>query len=116
MYGTKADDGYVGILDGIKIKTINYGKNTLMAEFILKQDSVLIEHSHPYEQTGYLVKGQIRLFINGHGKVLRQGDSWNIPSNAKHKAEILDDSIAIEVFCPCREDYKKFININDICE
>jgi len=115
MYGIQSDDGYVEILEGIRIKTINYGKDTLMTEFLLKKDALLIEHAHPFEQTGYLVNGAIKLYIDGSGKVLRPGDSWNIPSNVKHKAEILEDSIAIEVFNPCREDYLKFVNETDIC-
>jgi len=37
MYGIQSDNGYVEILEGIRIKTINYGKNTLMTEFLLKK-------------------------------------------------------------------------------
>ena len=114
MYGIKTDNGYVEVLEGIRIKTINHGKNTLMTEFLLKKDALLIEHAHPYEQTGYLVKGKIKLFIDGLERTLKQGDSWNIPPDVKHKAEIIEDSIAIEVFCPCREDYLKFVNEIDI--
>jgi len=33
------------------------------------------------------------------------GDSWNVPGNVAHRAEILADSVAIEVFSPVREDY-----------
>ena len=32
-------------------------------------------------------------------------DSWCIPGNIEHGAEILADSVAIEVFSPVREDY-----------
>lgn len=114
MFGKHSENGYSKILDGIRIKTINYGRSTLMSEFLLDEGARLTEHSHPYEQTGYLVKGRIKLFIGASAKVLTPGDSWNVPSNATHKAEILEDSVAIEVFSPCREDYLKFIDKNDI--
>ena len=114
MYGIQSDNGYVEVLEGIRIKTINYGRNMLMTEFLLQKDALLIEHAHPFEQTGYLVKGAIRLYIDGSERVLKPGDSWNIPSDARHKAEVLEDSIAIEVFNPCREDYLKFVNATDI--
>lgn len=39
---------------------------------------------------------------------------WTILSNVKHKAEILEDSVAIEVFSPRREDYIKYENKEDI--
>ena len=38
-------------------------------------------------------------------KDLMAGDSWCIPSGVEHGAEILEDSVAIEVFSPVREDY-----------
>jgi len=34
------------------------------------------------------------------------GDSWAIKGNLEHGAEIKEDSIAVEVFSPVREDYK----------
>jgi hypothetical protein len=42
------------------------------------------------------------------------GDSWNIASNSLHNAEILEDSIAIEVFNPVREDYLKYVVKEDV--
>ena len=114
MYGIHSEAGYSKILDGIRIKTINHGESTLMTEFLLDKGALLVEHSHPYEQTGYLVKGKIKLFVGKKDKVLNPGDSWSIPSEEKHKAEIIEDSIAIEVFNPCRQDYLKFINNEDI--
>ncbi len=116
MFGKKTSDGYTEVIPGIKIKTICYGKHTLMTEFMLERDSQLTEHKHEHEQTGYLVSGKIRLFIGEDSKELNPGDSWNIASNIKHKAEIIEDSVAIEVFSPCREDYLKFLNTVDICE
>jgi quercetin dioxygenase-like cupin family protein len=86
----------------------------LMTEFLLQKDAVLPEHSHPNEQTGYLVKGKIRLFVGDAVRDLVPGDSWNITNDVKHRAEILEDSVAIEVFSPVREDYLKFANDFDI--
>ncbi len=116
MFGKKSDDGYKEVLDGIRIKTIMHGKDTLMAEFKLRKGSVLIEHSHINEQTGYLVKGKIKLYINDSSRIINPGDSWNVPSNQKHTAEIIEDSIAIEVFTPSRDDYLKYVNREDIIE
>jgi quercetin dioxygenase-like cupin family protein len=116
MFGAKSPLGYREILEGIRIKTINYGKTMIMTEFRLSKGSVLPEHRHDNEQTGYLVKGKIRLHIDGISKNIKPGDSWNIPGSSKHKAEILQDSIAIEIFNPVREDYLKYIFKEDITE
>ena len=57
------------------------------------------------EQTGYLVKGGIRLSIGTAVADVQVGDSWCIPSNVGHGAQIVEDSVAIEVFTPVREEY-----------
>ena len=116
MFGIASRNGYKEIINGISIKTLSYGDNSLIVEFLLQKDYSLPEHTHINEQTGYLVKGSIRLFIGGKSKILHPGDSWTILSNVKHRAEILEDSVAIEVFSPRREDYIKFENKEDIIE
>ena len=116
MFGLHSTKGYTEILEGIRIKTINFGDKMLMAEFLLKKNALLPKHSHPHEQSGYLVKGCIRLFINNTSKLLKPGDSWCIAENIEHHAEIMEDSVAIEVFSPVREDYVKYSNSEDIIQ
>lgn len=96
---------YKEVLDGIFMKTLVYGDKTLLCEFKLAQDSQLPFHSHPHEQTGYLVSGKLKLTIGKTTFEVSPGDSWNIPGDVEHGAEILEDTVAIEVFSPAREDY-----------
>ena len=103
---TKYDpEGYTTPIPGIRQKTLVFGERTLMTEFLLTRNSVLPQHSHPYEQTGYLVSGHILLKIGDTQYDAHPGDSWTIPMNVSHGAQILEDSVAIEVFSPVREDY-----------
>jgi quercetin dioxygenase-like cupin family protein len=97
--------GYAQILPGIKIKTLVYGEKTLFSEFRMEQGSQLPWHAHPQEQTGYLVSGRIRLSIGEEIYEVEPGDSWCVPGAVEHRADILADSVAIEVFSPVREDY-----------
>jgi len=110
MFSKHSTNGYSEILKGIRIKTLCYGQSTLMAEFLLEKDALLPDHAHHNEQTGYLVSGRIHLFINGIPHELVPGDSWNISGNVRHRAEVLENSVAIEVFCPVREDYLNYIH------
>jgi quercetin dioxygenase-like cupin family protein len=105
MFCKSCDDGYRTLAPGITIKTLTYGRNTLFTEFRLKAGCTLPHHSHPQEQTGYLVSGSIRLTIGDEVHEVGPGDSWNIPSDVSHGADIMEDSVAIEVFSPVREDY-----------
>jgi quercetin dioxygenase-like cupin family protein len=105
MFATHSKDGYRRALDGIEHKTLVHGDKTLMAEFVLQKDAILPRHSHPQEQTGYLVKGKIRLTIGSDVHEVMPGDSWCIPGSVLHGAEIIEESVAVEVFSPVRQDY-----------
>lgn len=105
MFYKSTRDGYKPVLPGIQLKTLVFGDKTLFAEFRMKAGSTLPAHAHVHEQTGYLVEGRIRLTIGDEVFTAEPGDSWCIGSNVDHAAEILVDSVAIEVFSPVREDY-----------
>ena len=105
MFTKTSRDGYHGAIAGIEQKTLVYGAKTLMAEFLLKKGSELPLHSHPHEQTGYLVRGSLRLTIGGDAHDVLPGDSWCVPGGIGHRADVIEDSVAIEVFSPVREDY-----------
>ncbi|HEU18680.1 MAG TPA: cupin domain-containing protein [Deltaproteobacteria bacterium] len=99
------ETGYISPLAGIRQKTVVYGERTLMTRFHLDKGSDLPLHSHPYEQTGCLISGRLRLTIGAEQYDACPGDAWNIAAGLDHGAEIIDDSIALEVFSPVREDY-----------
>jgi len=100
-----SEDGYINVIEGIKRKTLVFGSKSLMTEFKLEKGKRLPLHKHPNEQTGYLISGHIILNIDGHNFEMNSGDSWCIPGDTEHGAEVIENSIAIEVFCPIREDY-----------
>ena len=105
MFNKSNSEGYRVAVVGIEQKTLVHGSKTLMVEFRLRKDAVLPLHTHPHEQTGYLVAGHIRLSIGPDVYEVFPGDSWTIPGGMTHGAEILADSVAVEVFSPVREDY-----------
>jgi quercetin dioxygenase-like cupin family protein len=106
MVKNSSELGYINAMEGIRRKTLVYGDNTLLTEFKLDGGKTLLMHRHPQEQTGYLVSGHILLTIDGKPHDMKPGDSWSIPGNVDHGAQIIEDSVAIEVFSPVREDYK----------
>ena len=98
-------EGYRDVLPKIRQKTLVHGDKTLMAEFRLAPGALLPRHSHPHEQTGYLVAGLLELTIGDTTHRVTSGGSWCIPGGVEHNALALEDCIAIEVFSPVREDY-----------
>ena len=105
MFGKDSESGYTVVTEGIERKTLAYGEKTLMTKFLLKGGSRLPRHSHPHEQTGYLISGRIRLSIGMDESDLEPGDCWCVPGGVEHGAEVIEDAVAIEVFSPVREDY-----------
>lgn len=100
-----SQSSYQSPADGVQLKTLVHGESTLLTEFKLEKNKDLPMHSHPHEQTGYLVSGKIKLTIGNDVFEVDPGDSWNIPGNVEHGAKTIEDAIAIEVFSPVREDY-----------
>lgn len=104
MFYKKNDDGYRESVRGVEQKTLVWGEKTLMAEFRLKAGNTLPRHSHPHEQSGYLVSGHIKLSVGEESYEVTAGDGWRIAGGVEHGAQIIEDSLAIEVFSPVRED------------
>jgi len=105
MFYKRNSNGYKDALEGIRLKTLVHGEKTLLCEFRLEKGRLLPSHKHPHEQTGYLVSGAMNLTVGDEMLEARPGDSWCIAGNVEHAAEILEDSVAVEVFSPVREDY-----------
>ena len=97
--------GYHSPVKGVTQKTLVYGKNTLMTEFLLEKDSDLPIHHHPHEQTGYLVSGKLKMIIDESEFIVEPGDSWCIGGDIKHGAFSIENSVAVEIFSPVRKEY-----------
>ncbi len=105
MFYKKNSGNYLNPIDGIKLKTLTFGEKTSMTEFVMEKGKDLPAHDHPHEQIGFLVSGKIELAIGDEVFSVNPGDSWCIPGGVQHAANIKENSIAIEVFSPVREDY-----------
>ena len=105
MFCKKDKSGYRQIFEGVMMKPLVHGERTLLIETNLKKGSAPKRHSHPHEQTGYLVSGRLRMIIEDESFEVEPGDSWCIPGGIEHSAEVLEDSVVAEVFSPVREEY-----------
>jgi quercetin dioxygenase-like cupin family protein len=105
MINHHSDETFRELLPGIRMKTLVHGDKTLMVEFHLDAGAELPRHAHPYEQTGYLTSGAMRLSIGDTIHEVGPGDSWCIPADIEHSAEVIEATVAVEVFSPVREDY-----------
>jgi quercetin dioxygenase-like cupin family protein len=105
MFTSSSSAGYKDALPGIRFKTLAHGARTLFTEFRLAKGCAIPRHSHPHEQTGYLVSGALLFTIGDARFDAAPGDCWCVEGGVEHEALVLEDSVAIEVFSPVREEY-----------
>jgi quercetin dioxygenase-like cupin family protein len=105
MVVKKKSDGWSKIFKGVDLQNLAYGERTHMAKFILHTGGSVPLHSHPQEQTGFLVQGKMVMTIDGKEYSLGAGDSWSIAGNVTHGVEVEEECTVIEAFSPPRDDY-----------
>ena len=82
------------------------GERMMVTLMTFKKGQQVGTHAHPHEQAGYCIHGRFELIIDGTSAVIEPDDSYVIPGDAPHSYRILEDSSAVEVFSPPREDYR----------
>jgi quercetin dioxygenase-like cupin family protein len=82
--------------------------DALMLNLIeLDPNSEVPLHSHPHEQMGYVLAGEINLIVEGVDHWLRPGDAFQVPGGVEHAAKAgASGCRALDVFHPVREDYR----------
>jgi quercetin dioxygenase-like cupin family protein len=101
------------LVEGVHLKTMVYGNQTLLTEVRFEKGAVIPQHGHPHEQTGYLVSGHMNFLVDGEHYNAKPGDSWNIACDIEHGATALEESVVIEVFSPVREDYLPYYTADE---
>jgi quercetin dioxygenase-like cupin family protein len=91
--------------EGIKMKPLAWEEKSLICEFLLEKGHQLPAHSHPFEQTGYLISGKLNFRIDKTWNLAEPGDSWCVPENVEHEVHVIEEAKVIEVFIPIREEY-----------
>ena len=82
---------------GIKAWVLQGERNQLVF-FEMEPNTQVPEHSHGYSQWGIMLKGKMQLTIDGKAHLIRKGDEYVIPANAKHYATFLSKSRVIDFF------------------
>lgn len=92
---------------GVTRKILSYSEELMMCEITFEKGAKGNFHSHPHLQITYIAKGIFEFTIDGETKIVKQGDSVYMPSNAVHGVTALEDGILVDVFNPMREDFLK---------
>lgn len=86
-------------------RKVIHGRSLTVARIRLRKGAVVPMHSHANEQISMLESGSVRFTIAGKERILRAGDALVIPPDVPHTVEALEDSLAVDLFSPRREDW-----------
>lgn len=93
------------LVPGVRVRTF-WGKEMLVAHVEVDEKAVVPTHSHPHEQSGVVISGEMAFTIGEETRTVKAGESYIIPGNVAHKAVGLKASQLFEIFSPVREEYK----------
>jgi quercetin dioxygenase-like cupin family protein len=92
--------------EGAQRRVLSYGGGMMLVQFTFAGGVSAPMHSHPHEQVGYVVSGELDLFMDGQETVrLGAGGSYYVPPNVRHGIRTLAPTVLIDCFTPIREDF-----------
>ena len=97
---------FVEPIDGVQLALLAAGERMNVQRFRIEPGASVPEHSHPHEQLGYLIGGELAFVVNGEEIVVGAGDSYSLASEEPHAVENRSNTVAegIDVFSPPRTD------------
>ena len=88
-------------------RKVIHTKALTIARLHIQKDGAVPEHSHVHEQIATVEKGALKFFIDGGEQIVKAGESLAIPSGVPHGVVAMEDTVVVDVFSPCREDWIK---------
>ncbi len=82
-----------------------YNSKLSLAEHRMQKGWIGDRHQHPHDQIVYVVIGQLSVMICNETFIVSAGDSFVVQGGIDHQAAALEDSVVVDVFTPCRNDY-----------
>lgn len=89
-----------------------YTERQMLAHVYLKKGAIVPAHDHHNEQLTYVLSGVLRFWLGEHadnpGEIyvdVGAGEVLVIPSNVRHRAEAMEDTLDVDIFNPPRADW-----------
>jgi quercetin dioxygenase-like cupin family protein len=83
-------------------------ERVMLAQVYLERGCIVPKHSHENEQLTYIVEGVLRFWLGEDESEtvdVAAGEVLHIPSFLPHKAEALETTLDVDIFCPPRQDW-----------
>jgi quercetin dioxygenase-like cupin family protein len=92
--------------EGVDAKVVVNGEKMTSLYAVWQPHTVFAVHSHPHEQLGLCLEGEVVFTIDGQEYLVKAGDFYYIPSSVPHAERNDGDvqAILVDVFAPVRDD------------
>ena len=101
----KKEDAHKRTFYGVDFVLLAHGPKSMVTKMQYKEGDNVPSHSHPNEQSGYVLSGKYQITFADFDQVLEAGDTYSIPANVKHSFEIIIPGEVVDFFTPPRQDY-----------
>lgn len=106
LFARAAEEEPALTTDGAERRVLSYGGGLMLVQFTFRAGVASLEHSHPHEQIGYVVSGEIDVIVEGaEPQRLTSGGSYYVPSNVRHYIKTFAPSVLVDAFTPVRSDF-----------
>jgi quercetin dioxygenase-like cupin family protein len=91
---------------GVTART--FWQNQMLLSLVDFEPNTLVPlHTHPHEQSGVVLEGEVEMTIDGESRIIRPGDMYIIPGGIEHSAKSFGaPARVLDTFSPVREEYK----------
>ena len=90
---------------GVTRRVLSQSPDMMVVSFAFEEGAEGALHDHPHVQATYVRTGRFRFTIDEDAFEVGPGDSFVIPSNARHGCLCLEPGELIDTFTPRRDDF-----------
>lgn len=97
--------GHLTLFPGVEAHTMA-GQQVMLSWVDFEPRAEVPAHSHPHEQIGVLLEGELEFQVGDEQRTLQPGDMWRIPGGVVHRVVAGPAGArALDVFHPVRQEY-----------
>jgi quercetin dioxygenase-like cupin family protein len=101
----KSENATPRTFKGVSFDVLAVGEKSMVTKMNYKIGDNVPFHSHPNEQSGYVISGKYRIIYQDIDEIIGAGDSYSIAENCEHSLEVIEAGEVIDTFVPPRTDY-----------
>jgi len=101
----KSNDAQKRSFLGVDFVLLSHESESMVTKMLYKKEDKPPIHTHPNEQSGYVISGKYKIIIDNIEYLICQGDSYTIPRDVEHSIVIIEPGEVLDVFSPPRNDY-----------